>query len=136
MRQSIFLRIQFSDKNEGYQLHNREQTTEQFQRVQKKIEIPQLQFVQETMRSEVRRRKLEKTFEEQETLNQAARAWNIECLQYEIREIISPASIKQAMEMQAEAEHMKRAESFQQSEGDQQSKINSTQRRATRLRQC
>ena len=55
---------------------------------------------------------LEKTFDERDTLNQAvvrivnetARAWSIECLQYEIREIISPASIKQAMEMQAEGE--------------------------------
>ena len=47
------------------------------------------------MRSEIRRMKLEKTFEEQDTLNQllsrivngTARAWSI---QYEIREIISP----------------------------------------------
>ena len=58
---------------------------------------------------------LEKTFEERDTLNQAvvrivkrtARAWSI---QYEIREIISPASIKQAMVMQAEAERRKREE--------------------------
>ena len=57
--------------------------------------------------------KLEKTFEEQDTLYHAARAWNIECLRYEIREIISPASTKQAMEMQAEAEHCKREESLQ-----------------------
>ena len=42
------------------------------------------------MRSEIRRMKLEQTFEEQDTLNQAAGAWNIECLRYEIREIISP----------------------------------------------
>ena len=41
------------------------------------------------------------------------RAWNIECLQYEIREIIFPASIKRAMEMQAEAEHRKREEILQ-----------------------
>ena len=59
----------------------------------------------------------------EDTLHQAARAWNNECLRYEIREIISPASIKQAMEMQAEAEHRKRAWSLQ-SEGDQQSEIN------------
>ena len=57
--------------------------------------------------------KLEKTFEEQSTLNQAARAWNIECLRYEIRDIISPDSIKKAMEIQAEAEHIKRAENSQ-----------------------
>ena len=67
------------------------------------------------MRSEIRRMKVGKTFEEQGTLNKAARAWNIECLRYEIREIISlsPASIMKAMEMQAEAEHIKRAESSQ-----------------------
>ena len=42
---------------------------------------------------------------------------------------------KAAMEMQAEAEHIKRAESFVQSEGDQQSQISLAQRRATKLRQ-
>ena len=106
----------------GFQLNNREQTTEnrchrvQFQsvkhneisdqRVQKKIEKPQLQFAQETMRSKITRMTPEKTFEERDTLNEAvvrivneaARAWSIECLQYEIsRYIIPPASIKKAM---------------------------------------
>ena len=51
--------------------------------------------------------------EERDTLNQAARAWNIECLQYEVREIIFPASIKKAMQMRAEAEHRKREEILQ-----------------------
>ena len=41
------------------------------QRVQKKIKVPQLQLAQETMRSEIRRTTLEKTFEEQDTLSQA-----------------------------------------------------------------
>ena len=103
----------------------------QFQRVQKNIEIPQLQLAQEPMRSKIVRATLEKTFEDRDTLNLAvfrivnetARAWRIEYLQHEIREIISPASIKQAMEMQAEAEHRKREEILQ-SEGDQQSDIN------------
>ena len=103
----------------------------QFQRVQKNIEIPQLQLAQEAMRSKIKRAALEKTFEERDTVNQAvvrivnetARAWRIEYLQHEIREIISPASIKQVMEMQAEAEHRKRVEMLQ-SEGDQQSDIN------------
>ena len=70
-------------------------------------------------------RTLEKTFEERDTPNQAvvrsvngtARAWST---QYEIREIISHASTKQAMEMQAEAERRIREEILQ-SEGDQQS---------------
>ena len=76
-----------------------------FQRVLKKIEIPQLQFAQETMRSEIGRMTLEKTFQERHTHNQAvvrivietAGAWSIECLQYEIPDIILPASIKKAM---------------------------------------
>ena len=83
------------------------------------------------MRSEIGSMTLEQTFEERDTLNQAvvrianetARAWIIECLQCGIRDIIPLASIKQAMEMQAEAEHSKRAEGLQ-SEEDQQSKIN------------
>ena len=76
---------------------------EQFQRVPKKIELPQLQLAQEEMRYNIwahGARTLEKTFEERDTRNQAvvrivngtARAWSI---QYEIREIISPASTKQ-----------------------------------------
>ena len=46
----------------------------QFQRVQKKIELPQLQLAQEEMRSNIGRtgtRTLEKTFEERDTPNQA-----------------------------------------------------------------
>ena len=75
---------------------NREQMPqEQFQRVHKKIEIPQLQLSQEEMRTKIVHTTLEKTFEERDTLNQAvvrivkgtARAWSI---QNEIREIISP----------------------------------------------
>ena len=101
------------------------------QRVLKKIEIPQLQLVEETMRSEIGRMTLEKTLEERDTpnqavvriVNEAARTWSIECLWYEIRDIILPASVKQAMEMQAEAEPRKRAEILK-SDGDQQSEIN------------
>ena len=64
----------------------------------------------------------EKTFEERDTLNEAvvrivneaARAWSIECLQYEIQDIIPPASIKKAMGgLQAEADRRKREESLQ-----------------------
>ena len=98
----------------GHQLYKREQMPQvqsqsvkqkqiPVQRVQKKIEIPQLQLVQETMRSEIRRMTLEKTFEERDTFNQAvvrivnetARAWSIECLRYEIRGIVPPASSRQ-----------------------------------------
>ena len=64
---------------------NREQMPqEEFQTLQKKIEIPQL--AQEKMRSEIGRMMLEMTIEEQDALNQAvvrtvngtARAWSIQ----------------------------------------------------------
>ena len=68
------------------------------------------------MRSEIGRMTLEKTFEEQDIVtqavarivNEAARAWSIECLRHEIQDIIPLASIKQAVEMQAEADRRKR----------------------------
>ena len=71
----------------------------------------------------------------QDTLNQAvvmivngtARAWSI---QYE-RRVISTTSIKNEMEMQAEAERRKREEILQ-SEKDHQDNINSARRKATR----
>merc|ERR1719217_169019 len=74
---------------------------------------------------------LDKTFVERENLNRAIVAmindasgpWGLECLRYEIRDIIPPASIKQAMEMQAEAEGRKRAEILT-SAGDRQSEVN------------
>lgn len=93
-----------------------------------------MQLAQTTMRSEIGKMTLDKTFEERDALNmaivtivnEAAQAWGIQCLRYEIRDIIPPASIKQAMEMQAEAERRKRAEILQ-SEGDQQSEVNLAQ---------
>ena len=58
---------------------------------------------------------LEKTLEERDTLNQAvvrivnetAKAWSIECFRHVIQGIIPLASIKQAMETQAEADRSK-----------------------------
>lgn len=89
------------------------------------------QLAQTTMRSEIGKMSLDKTFEERDKLNSAivsivndaAQAWGIQCLRYEIRDIMPPDSIKLAMEMQAEAERRKRAEILQ-SEGDRQSEVN------------
>ncbi|CAE8611694.1 unnamed protein product [Polarella glacialis] len=86
------------------------------------------------MRSEIGKMTLDKTFEERDTMNQAivkvvngaAQAWGIQVLRYEIRDIIPPPSIKQAMEMEAEAERRRRAEVLQ-SEGDRQSEVNLAQ---------
>jgi len=89
------------------------------------------QLAQTTMRSELGKITLDKTFAERETLNtnivrsinQAAEAWGIQCLRYEIRDILPPTSVKLAMDMQAEAERRKRV-SILDSEGRRQSQIN------------
>ncbi|GLD93395.1 hypothetical protein PINS_up001987 [Pythium insidiosum] len=89
------------------------------------------QLAQTTMRSELGKITLDKTFEERESLNknivesinQASEAWGIKCLRYEIRDITPPKSVKAAMDMQAEAERKKRAEILD-SEGERQAYIN------------
>lgn len=89
------------------------------------------QLAQTTMRSELGKITLDKTFAERESLNanivqsinQAAEAWGIECLRYEIRDISPPPSVKMAMDMQAEAERKKRALILD-SEGLRQADIN------------
>lgn len=89
------------------------------------------QLAQTTMRSELGKITLDKTFEERESLNnsivesinQASSSWGISCLRYEIRDISPPTSVRSAMDMQAEAERRKRAEILD-SEGERQSYIN------------
>ncbi len=44
-----------------------------------------------------------------EAINHAAEAWGIRCLRYEIRDIMLPTKVKEAMQMQVEAERKKRA---------------------------
>ncbi|XP_024529875.1 stomatin-like protein 2, mitochondrial isoform X2 [Selaginella moellendorffii] len=90
-----------------------------------------VQLAQTTMRSELGKLTLDKTFEERAALNEnivksinlAANDWGLECLRYEIRDISPPPGIKAAMEMQAEAERRKRAQILE-SEGEMQSNIN------------
>ena len=76
------------------------------------------QLAQTTMRSELGKYSLDRTFSERESLNSAivaainsaAATWGISCLRYEIRDINPPASLTQAMSLQAEAERRKRAD--------------------------
>ncbi|XP_071706941.1 uncharacterized protein [Rutidosis leptorrhynchoides] len=90
-----------------------------------------IQLAQTTMRSELGKITLDKTFEERDTLNEkiviaineAARDWGLQCLRYEIRDISPPRGVKAAMEMQAEAERKKRAQILE-SEGERQAHIN------------
>ncbi|KAK9806143.1 hypothetical protein WJX72_003176 [[Myrmecia] bisecta] len=90
-----------------------------------------VQLAQTTMRSELGKITLDKTFEERDALNQnivhsigaAAANWGLQCMRYEIRDISPPAGVRAAMELQAEAERRKRAQILE-SEGSRQSKIN------------
>nr|PVC54158.1 DNA-directed RNA polymerase [Theileria orientalis] len=89
------------------------------------------QLAQTTMRSELGKLSLDSTFLERDNLNNlivnninvASKSWGISCLRYEIRDITLPKNIISAMEKQAEAERMKRAEILR-SEGDKESEIN------------
>ena len=90
-----------------------------------------MQLAQTTMRSEIGKITLDNTFEFRESLNaaivrsiqDAARAWGLTCLRYEIRDIAPPPGVRAAMELQAEAERRKRAQVLE-SEGVRQSAIN------------
>lgn len=89
------------------------------------------QLAQTTMRSELGKMELDKTFEERDLLNtnivmainEAAGPWGIQVLRYEIKDIVPPQSVMQAMEAQMKAERVKRAQILE-SEGDRQAAIN------------
>jgi regulator of protease activity HflC (stomatin/prohibitin superfamily) len=88
-------------------------------------------LAQTTMRSEIGKLTLDKTFEERETLNanivtainQAAQSWGIQCMRYEIKNITPPNSVLKAMELQMAADRQKRA-TILESEGKRQAQIN------------
>ncbi|XP_053990121.1 stomatin-like protein 2, mitochondrial isoform X1 [Hylaeus volcanicus] len=98
------------------------------------------QLAQTTMRSELGKLTLDETFLERETLNvaitktinAAAEGWGMRCMRYEIRDIIVPSTIRNAMERQAEAERRKRADILQ-SEGEKQTEINISEGRKQAL---
>ena len=89
------------------------------------------QLAQTTMRSELGKITLDKTFLERDMLNvnivqsinEASAVWGIQCLRYEIKDITPPDNVRQAMELQVTAERKKRAEVLE-SEGKRQSQIN------------
>ncbi len=90
-----------------------------------------MQLAQTTMRSEIGKMELDKTFEERESLNinivqqinEAAEPWGVQVLRYEIKDIEPPRTVLEAMERQMKAEREKRA-SILESEGERQSAIN------------
>ena len=89
------------------------------------------QLAQTTMRSVMGKLELDKTFEERETINsaivdavdKASDPWGVKVTRYEVKNILPPQSIKDAMEKQMRAEREKRA-NIAESEGDRQAKIN------------
>lgn len=89
------------------------------------------QLAQTTMRSEIGKIDLDKTFVERMAINQAvvaaideaAISWGVKVLRYEIRNIDPPQTVLMAMEKQMQAEREKRAVILE-SEGRQQSAIN------------
>ncbi len=89
------------------------------------------QLAQTTMRSVIGKLELDRTFEERETINgaivdavdKASDPWGVKVTRYEVKNILPPQSIKDAMEKQMRAEREKRAV-IAESEGDRQAKIN------------
>ena len=89
------------------------------------------QLAQTTLRSEVGKIDLDRTFEERGTINtqvvseldKASEAWGVKVLRYEIKNITPPADVLAAMEKQMRAEREKRAVILT-SEGERDAAIN------------
>jgi regulator of protease activity HflC (stomatin/prohibitin superfamily) len=90
-----------------------------------------IQLAQTTLRSEIGKIELDRTFEERATINsnvvseldKASAPWGIKVLRYEIKNINPPKDVLQAMEKQMRAEREKRAVVLT-SEGERDAKIN------------
>ena len=89
------------------------------------------QLAQTALRSEIGKIDLDRTFEERETINsqvvevldRASEPWGVKVLRYEIKDIVPPTSVQDALEKQMRAERERRAV-VAQSEGERQAKIN------------
>lgn len=90
-----------------------------------------VQLAQTTLRSEIGKIDLDRTFEERDKINtavilaidNATDPWGVKVLRYEIKSIQPPKDVLDAMEKQMRAEREKRAKILE-SEGDRDSKIN------------
>jgi regulator of protease activity HflC (stomatin/prohibitin superfamily) len=89
------------------------------------------QLAQTTLRSEIGKMELDKTFESREEINkqivsvldEAGRSWGIKVLRYEIKSLTPPEAILRSMQQQITAEREKRA-LIAKSEGERQQEIN------------
>ena len=92
-----------------------------------------IQLAQTTVRSVIGTLELDKTFEERDiinskivgVLNEVGPHWGINVHRYEVKNIVPPATVKNAMERQMTAERDRRA-LIARAEGDKQSRINSS----------
>lgn len=90
-----------------------------------------VQLAQTTMRSEIGKLELDRTFEERENINsaiiqavdKASDPWGVKITRYEIKNITPPPSVRDALEKQMRAERAKRA-AIAESEGEREAKIN------------
>jgi regulator of protease activity HflC (stomatin/prohibitin superfamily) len=93
-----------------------------------------VQLSQTTVRSEIGKIELDRTFEERAAINahivgeidQASEAWGVKVLRYEIKNIKPPPDIREAMERQMRAERDKRA-AILESEGKRDALINTAE---------
>ncbi len=98
------------------------------------FELAIIQLAQTTLRSEIGKLDLDRTFEERERINNAlimaldsaTDPWGVKVLRYEIKAIIPPKDVLDAMEKQMRAEREKRALILA-SEGTRDSKINNAE---------
>jgi regulator of protease activity HflC (stomatin/prohibitin superfamily) len=89
------------------------------------------QLAQTTMRSEIGKLELDRTFEEREMINaaiimavdKASDPWGVKVTRYEIKNINPPRTVTDALEKQMRAEREKRA-AIAESEGQRQARIN------------
>lgn len=89
------------------------------------------QLAQTTLRSEIGKLELDRTFEERETINaniitaldKASEPWGLKITRYEIANITPPPSVRDALEKQMRAERERRAV-IAESEGEKEAKIN------------
>ena len=89
------------------------------------------QLAQTTLRSEIGKMELDKSFESRDEINrqivavldEAGRSWGIKVLRYEIKSITPPEAILRSMQQQITAEREKRA-LIAKSEGERQQEIN------------
>lgn len=89
------------------------------------------QLAQTTLRSVIGRMELDKTFEERDEINstvvsaldEAAGAWGVKVLRYEIKDLVPPQEILRSMQAQITAEREKRAR-IAESEGRKIEQIN------------